>query len=115
MEKRVIGVVGGEVIDQNIERTGVSPAITLANAGVFDTEASAVTGHLLIVDATAESSAIAICHINAGAQVIASITGSSDISDTKDTASKVNVYVEGGTIQIQNLTGAEAIISANIV
>ena len=37
----------------------------------------------------------------------------SGFSATKDTASKINVYVESGAIKIQNKTSAQAVVAWN--
>lgn len=115
MITKVEGVVDGQVIDSKIRKAGVTPAQTLADAEVYTSPIEGYTGQIVVVDETNESSAVATCHVHAGDQVISSVTGSANIGDAADTASKLNVYVAGGFVTIQNLTGAEAVVVANIV
>jgi hypothetical protein len=70
------------------------------------------TGSLSVM--TADDSGIATCYVTAGVQVIGSVTGGAGLSDTKGTASKLNVYVEGGTIKIENQTGADVSVEARL-
>lgn len=115
MNKKVIAVVGGEVIDNIQEQTGLIPALTLADGDAVNAGLKGVTGHLAIKDLTADSSALAVCHVDEGLQVIDNLAGAGTISDSKDTASSVNVYVESGSIFVQNTTGADVEVSIEIV
>lgn len=110
--KKALSLVGGEVVDQLDGRTGVTPAVSLADAEVYDTGVSAYTGHVYIE--TESDGAIIPCHVAAGVEVVGDVIGSSEFSNAKDTADKVNVYVEGGTIQIQNSTGDVVSIKARL-
>lgn len=115
MIERLEAVVNGETVTSEIRTNGVSPEETLAIDGVFDTGIEDLTGYLTIKDVTNESTSIALCHLHNGAQVIESISGSANIGSAKNTASKLNAYVEGGIIKIQNKTGAEVVFAANII
>lgn len=112
MYKKALSVVNGEVIDQKDDKTGLSPAETIADDGVYDTGIDAFTGSFNI--SLGDDSAVALCHVASGTQVISSVTGSSALSDTKDTDTKVNVYVEGGSIKIQNLSGDAVVVEARL-
>lgn len=105
MYKTVLGIVNGEVIDKEDNKTGVQPSVIVADAGIFNTTIADFTGNLKVL--TSADSVNAGCSIAAGVQVIDAVTGSAEFSATKATATKVNVYVEAGTIQVQNLTGAD--------
>lgn len=113
--KQLKAVVSGQTIDSYEDLAGVVPSQTLANSGVYDTGIESLTGFLTVEDSTNGDSAIATVHLNGDTLTIASVAGSSSITATKDTASSVNVYVESGSIQIQNLSGASAVITAKIV
>lgn len=109
------GIVDGQVIDSKVRKEGVTPAVTLASAEVYTSPIANFTGQIVVVDKTNESSAVATCHVHNGVQVISSVTGSANIGSAADTASKLNVYVAGGSVTIQNLTGDDAVVVANIV
>lgn len=110
--KKALSLVDGEVIDQVDQKTGIAPAIELANSEVYDTGIDAFTGSITV--SVEGEGAIATCHVASSAQVISGVAGSSVFSGTEDTASSVNVFVSGGTIQIQNLTGSDVSISARL-
>lgn len=84
---------------------------TLADAGVADSGVDAVTGTFFVVDETNNDSATLSLFNDGGTLTLAKTVGATAITVTKDTASSVNVYFESGTLQVQNLTGAEAIIN----
>ena len=110
--RKVLSQVGSEVVDQLDERTGVAPAQVIADGEALDTKMAGFTGSLSVM--TADDSGIATCYVTAGVQVIGSVTGGAGLSDTKGTGSKINVYVEGGTIQIENQTGADISVEARL-
>ena len=110
--RKVLSQVGSEVVDQLDERTGVAPAQVIADGEALDTKMAVFTGSLSVM--TADDSGIATCYVTSGVQVIGSVTGGAGLSDTKGTASKLNVYVEGGTIKIENQTGADVSVEARL-
>jgi len=110
--KKVLSVVGSEVVDQCDLKDGLAPAETIADSGVLDTGISDFSGHL--VADVGEDSTIAACHVASDAQVISGLTGSAAFNAAKDNASTINIYVEGGTIQVQNLSGAAISLSARL-
>ena len=110
--KKVLSVIGGEVIMSHEDQAGVIPAVTIADSAVVDL--GAFYSGVWVVEITDES-AILTSTISGASGTIDRVAGSAVISDTKDTASSINVYVESDTIQIQNLTGADVIISAKIL
>jgi len=110
--KKVLSQIGSEVIDQCDERTGVAPAQVIANGEALDTKMAGFTGSLSVM--TADDSGIATCYVTAGVQVIGSVTGGAGLSDTKDNASTINVYVESGSIKIQNSTGSDISVEARL-
>lgn len=110
--KKVLSVVNGEVIHQDDNKTGITPSVSIADAEIFDTGIDAFVGNLSVK--TEEDGVVALCSIASGVQVIESVTGSAEFSDTKATATKVNVYVEGGTIRVQNLTGDAISLEARL-
>lgn len=109
--KKVLSLVDGQVIDQKDDADGIAPSVDIADAGVYDTEISDFTGDLTI-DA-GDDSTIASCHVASGTQVIA-LSGSAEFNASKDNASTINVYVEDGSIQIQNNTGGSISVSARL-
>lgn len=109
---KVLGLIGGEVVRSYDEQAGVNPAQVLADAAIADTGA-AISG-VWIVE-SGDDSAVLASSSDGGTVSVSKIAGSASISVAKDTASSINVYVEGGTIQIQNTTGADATISAKIL
>jgi len=112
--KVLLGVFGGQTVDAQEERTGLIPQ-TMEDAAVIDTTVSSAVGHISIENETANTSGIAAVYMIAGAITIADLSGGAGVSIAKDTANSVNVYVEGGTIQVQNLTGGEASVKAQII
>ncbi len=110
--KRVLSVIGGEVIMSHEDQAGVIPAVAIADAGVVDL--GAFYSGVWVVEVTDESAILASTE-DGGSGSIDKLAGSASVATTKDTASSINVYVESDTIQIQNLTGAEVIISAKIL
>jgi hypothetical protein len=109
--KKVLAQVGSEVIDQCDERTGLSPAQVIADGVDIDTKITSFTGTLSVVGEN--SSGLATCYVDASQQIIA-LVGGSGLSDSKDNSSTLNVYVEGGSIRIQNKTGSEASVEARL-
>jgi hypothetical protein len=110
--KKVLAQVGSEVVDQCDERTGLAPSQAIADAATLDTGISDFTGHIS-VDAGADS-AIVECYVTAGVQIIGAVTGGAEFSATKDNVSTLNIYVEGGSIIIQNSTGGDLEVSARL-
>jgi len=110
--KKVLSQVGSEVVDQCDERTGLAPAELIANGGDLDTKISSFTGSLSVI--TSDNSGIASCYVTSGVQVIGSVTGGVGLSDSKDNASTLNVYVESGSIRIQNNTGSDVLVEARL-
>ena len=110
--KRVLSVIGGEVIMSHEDQAGVIPAVTIADSAVVDL--GAFYSGVWVVEVTDESAILASTE-DGGSGSIDKLAGSASVSTTKDTASSINVYVESDTIQIQNLTGADVIISAKIL
>lgn len=110
--KKAEALVNGEVIDSCDLITGVKPVLTIADGDAYDTGVEGFTGTIIV---EGEDSAIVTCYQTAGAQVIGSVTGGANVSDTKDTASKLNVYVEGGSIVVQNNTGEDLAIKAKFI
>lgn len=110
--EKVLALVDGEVIVEQDNVTGIAPAMAIADDGILDTGIDAFLGHLAI--STDEDGAIAGCSIASGVQVIDSVTGSAVFSDAKSTDTKINVYVEDGTVQVENLTGAEISVKVRL-
>jgi len=118
----VKSLVNGQVIDQHDQVDGVSAAVKIENDAVFETGVTDFTGYVKFVaipyasgelDDSETSSCIIPFHINDKVLQIGTTTeGSSDFSLTKDTGSKINIYVESGELKIQNKTGAD--ISINL-
>jgi hypothetical protein len=84
---------------------------TLAAAATADSGIDAKVGTFYVVDETNDNSAIVHVHDNGGTMVLAKAAGATNIDVVKDTASKVNIYFEGGTLNVQNNTAAEAIVT----
>lgn len=84
---------------------------TLADAAVAVSASPVESGIIIVEDSTNGKGAVISAHNNAGTLVFTKLAGSNDITIAKDTAGDVNVYVEAGEIKVQNLTGAEAVIS----
>jgi len=78
--------------------TGTVVDAPLANTDVYITEFDD-SAKVFYCESGANS---AIFHVDAGAVV--AVSAGAVFSDTKDTASKINVYVESNVIKIQNLT-----------
>lgn len=108
---KVLSLVGGQVIDKDVDESGIMPAVTIANAAVYDTGISGLTGSIALSIGT--DSTNVSCHVAADAQVIA-LSGSAKFNAAKANANTVNVYVENGVIKIQNLTGAAIELKAFI-
>lgn len=109
---RVLGVdAGGEavrvVVGEGIAVEAAGLSATLADTDVLETRVTSGTGHVLAKDNTNGDSHIFSLHTEAGVLVLAAVAGSTNFSATKDTASKINVYVEAGEVKVQNLLGAD--------
>lgn len=105
----VKSLVDGEVIDQYEAVDGINPAVKIADDAVYETGVTDFTGFAKFV-AGDDSCMIPFHKHNAGL-VAGTKIGSADFSTTKDTASKINIYIESGELKIQNKTGAEISIS----
>jgi len=81
--------------------TGNKVDAPIAATGVYVTELDD-SAQVFYVESGANS---AIFHVDAGATV--AVAAGAVFSDTKDTASKINVYVESNVIKIQNNTAGE--------
>ena len=112
--KVLLGVFGGQTVDAQEEKTGVIPQ-TMANAAIIDTGVGSAVGHLVIENLTANNSGVAAVFNTSGVATIAGFNGATGVTVAKDTASSLNVYVESGTIRIQNLTGGEIRARVQIV
>ena len=113
--KKILGFFGNVPIDAKEEQAGFTPSVSIANAAIVDTSISDFSGLMILEDVDNGHSAIAQVHKNANAVVISSVTGSAEINDTKDNASTINIYVEGGTIQVQNLSGSAVNVRARVL
>lgn len=80
-------------------------SLALANAAILATDIDEKTGLLIVEDSTNEHGAVISVHNNNGTAVLTKLAGNSDVSVAKDTAGDLNVYVENGVINAQNLTG----------
>lgn len=110
--KTLLSVINGEVIDSQDTKAGTSVPVAIASTEVFDTEIDSFTGTLTI--SIGDDSAVVPCYKTAGVQVVGTVAGGAEFSGTKDTASKLNIYVEDGNIVLQNLTGADVEVSARL-
>lgn len=110
--KKVLAVINGEVIDQQDDKTGIAPPMVIASTETLDTGIDAFTGNMSV--SIGDDSGIATCYVTAGVQVVGSVTGGAEFSDTEDNASTLNIYVDGGNIILQNLTGADVTVSARL-
>jgi hypothetical protein len=107
--KKAISVVNGQVIEECDLLDGFSPAVTIADDAVYSSGVTDLTGYATFV-AGGDSCIIPFHKHNAGL-VAGTKVGSADFSTTKDTASKINVYVESGELKIQNKSGASITLS----
>ena len=107
--KKAISVVDGQVIEECDLLDGLSPAVTIADDAVYSSGVTDLTGYATFV-AGGDSCIIPFHKHNAGL-VAGTKVGSADFSTTKDTASKINVYVESGELKIQNKSGASITLS----
>ena len=97
---KVVGQVGGEVVDQYDSNDGFASPITFAIAQAINTGVSGFTGYATVTDGV--DSIIAPCTIAAGVQVIGTAIGAT---------TKFALSVVGGKITITNNTGAEAVVT----
>jgi len=79
-------------------------SLGLADAGVVASKFDGA-GLYIVEDATTGDAAVISAIKTAGTLSVDKVAGPTVITTTKDTASSVNVYVEGGFITGQNLTG----------
>jgi len=107
--KKAISVVDGQVIEECDLLDGFSPAVTIADDAVYSSGVTDLTGYATFV--AGDDSCIIPFHKHNAALVAGTKIGSADFSTTKDTASKINVYVESGQFKIQNKTGANITLS----
>jgi len=84
------------IVDSGVESVTVLGSISVATP----------VGSLYITSGAAS----AIINISNG--VAAKTSGASSITNTKDTGASLNVYVESGTLKIQNLTGVAVDVRA---
>ncbi len=110
--KKVLAVFNGEVVDQQDDKTGIVAPQAIASTETLDTGISEFTGHMSV--SIGDDSGIAVCYKTAEVQVVGSVVGGAEFSSTKDTASKLNIYVEGGNIIFQNLTGADVSVTCRL-
>lgn len=115
MNKKVIGVVDGQVVDTQQEQTGVASNFELVSDEVIDTKISNYTGILVVEDLTNGDGARALAHVANNAQVVSELTGSDDFNGSKDNANTINVYVESGTVKIQNKRTTAVTIGTRLV
>ena len=114
-------IVNGRVIEKCDLQDGINPAVKIEQNAVYETGVTDFTGYAKFVaipyasgelNDSETSSCIIPFHINDKVlQIGTTIEGSSDFSLTKDTSSKINIYVESGELKIQNETGADISIS----
>jgi len=97
--KKVLGQVGSEVVDQYDSVDGFSP-IVLAIGETIDTGISDFTGTAHLSDGT-DSQSVA-CSIAAGVQAIGTAAGAGTAAAT--------IAVAGGSITIENISGAESTV-----
>lgn len=118
----VKSLVNGQVIDQHDQVDGISAAVKIESSAVYATGITDFTGYAKFVaipyyangelnDLASSSCIIPFHKHNAGLVAGTTIEGSSDFSTTKDTSSKINIYVESGELKIQNTTSADISIS----
>ena len=100
--KKVLGQVGGEVVDQFDSGDGFSP-IVLAIGETIDTGISDFTGTAHVSDGTDSQSVP--CTIAAGVQVIGTAVG---------VTTEITVAVAAGSITIENISGAEATVTLKL-
>ena len=101
--KKVYGQVGSEVVDQFDSVDGFSP-IVLAIGETIDTGISDFTGTAHLSDGT-DSQSVA-CSIAAGVQAIGTAAGAGTAAMT--------IAVAGGSITIENISGAEATVTLKL-
>lgn len=83
---------------------------TIAAAGVSTSNIGDTAGIVILNDSANGDSAL-IGIINTGATVSAiKIGGSTGITITKDNASTINAYIEGGVLKVQNSTASEVTV-----
>lgn len=116
----VKSLVDGQVIDQHDQVDGVSAAVKIENNAVYETGVTDFTGYVKFVaipyasgelDDSETSSCMIPFHKHNAGLVAGTKIGSADFSTTKDTSSKINIYVESGELKIQNTTSADISIS----
>jgi hypothetical protein len=94
------------VVEHEVVETKGNVSGTLADAGVFDA-GPASTG-VVTVEETVNGNSGTFDVINtAGTLSTVKRNGPVLFTHTKDTAASINVYVENGNLQVQNLTGAD--------
>lgn len=101
--KKVLGQVGGEVVDQFDSNDGFSSPITFAIAEVVDTGISGFTGYAKVTDGT--DSIIVPCTLAVGVQVLGTAIGAT---------TKYALSIVGGKISITNNTGAIAVVTLKL-
>lgn len=112
INEKVIGLVDNEVIKQAEVQTSAlklkGDSQDIEVDATYDSSFSDKTSLLIISDNTNEASAIISIHNAAGTATLTKLAGSANIGIVKDAASKLNVYVEGGVIVVQNKLAALA-------
>lgn len=99
--KRILGIYNGQVVDAQELQTGMLPE-DMEVGQVIDLGVQDFVGLIVVKDITSGDSAFIQCHTEAGIPVLGDLVGSSNISKAKDTAAKVNVFVDADTLQVQN-------------
>jgi len=102
--KKVYGQVGSEVVDQFDSVDGLLAPVVLAIGETIDTGISDFTGTAHVSDGT-DSQSVA-CSIAAGVQAIGTAAGAGTAAMT--------IAVAGGSITIENISGAEATVTLKL-
>jgi len=90
-----------------------SQVLTIADAAVGATSIDAKAG-TIIVDEGSNSANINIIN-TADTVTTVKENGPALFTITKDTAASINVYIENGVVNVQNLTGAEITVTVKAV
>lgn len=103
MYKKVLSLIGGQVVDQFESVDGIVSPIVIGIGETIDTGISDFTGTLHLSDGTDSQSVP--CNIAAGVQAIGTAVG---------ITTEMTVAVAAGSITVENISGAEATISLRL-
>ena len=111
INSKTIGASGDKLAE--VQTAGASLKGLSISAGAADTVATELsgTGLFLVTDSTNEDSAVIAVHAAGGTSTPTKLSGAASIAVAKDTASKLNIYFEGGVLKVQNNLAAEVEVS----